>query len=438
MIPERLRSQVDLVNRRCLLPLVFVLVLFVFGCAKHPPRNLLNGAHAGPMTASLSSTVNSQGISQPVVIVSIAQSALIFKQQGLQIEAGLTVSVSAFSGQDLVGGGVATKKITIDHWDAAASDSVMTVHVPLQVDSDGEVVLEVRARSLHSSRFWNRRLVFDAGLWWQVPFSLHDFSWDATDGNMIFQAQDSLTIDLLIEAKIQQNVPVSSVAEDQWWVALAISSQNGRNTYYHKQPVTPRQPDSLLSISFTLDTANLPFGDIIITPLLWDKPEGDKGSSPWINEHRLTNVHINFADNDQWNDQLEWLEDKAPTSALQRLSTGPAVERSLRWSEFWQAQGPLVAQSGQEHSPIEHLLLIVEADRRYSRSKPGSYSDRGRALIRYGIPDRIDKIGDSTRRDEKWETWIYQPADLKLIFHDPHGLNDFRLVEKSSPPVESN
>ncbi len=77
--------------------------------------------------------------------------------------------------------------------------------------------------------------------------------------------------------------------------------------------------------------------------------------------------------------------------------------------------------------------LIVEADKRFTRGKLGSNSALGRALIRYGIPTRIDAVGDSTRRDERWETWIYDPSGLKLVFQDPHGLGDFMLVEKNLP-----
>jgi GWxTD domain-containing protein len=385
------------------------------------------------MNAVLSTSPDANGVPMSVVEVSLPYSALVFKKQGTEIGAGLEVSVSAFSDGELVGGGVATRKISLPHWDTSVKDSLFTIRVPLQIPKASKAVLDVRARSVHSSRFWRSSLSYEVWPWDSIPLFLEDFQWNIPTGNIATLAQDTLMVNLLVQKNPAFVADNSSDMGEQYWVVLHFSSLHGDYANAIPHQLYHGQAGSSLSLPFKIAMQELPFGEIIVTPLLLAKPEGSPVSSPWQKEHTLTNLHLDFTNDMVWEDHLHWLDGKASDEDLKTLSDGAVGARTLRWQKFWAAGNKPMIASGEKHSRKDHLLLIIEANKRFTRGKPGSYTGRGRALIRCGIPSRIEKVGDSTRRDERWETWFYQPSGLKLIFKDPHGLGDFMLVEEILP-----
>jgi len=186
--------------------LTAVSTFFLPGCAKRPPRTLLNGSLAGPMTATLSTRPDSTGVPRSAVKVSIPCSAMVFKKQKDQIVAGLEVSVSAFSGERFIGGGVSTHKINLPHWNAVKPDSLLTVHVPLQLGVASKAVLEVQARSLYSSRFWQQQLAYEVWPWKQIPLELLDFQWNLEADRTLTTQQDTLAVDLLVKETLSDLV----------------------------------------------------------------------------------------------------------------------------------------------------------------------------------------------------------------------------------------
>ena len=206
--------------------LIIAIMALLLGCARRAPVNLLNGAHTSAMTVTMSTCVDSTGVKSPVVLVSMPHTALIFKKQGQQIEAGLEVSVSAFAGEDLVGGGVATKKITIGNWGAAHTDSLITMQVPLQINTEERAVLKVRARSLNSSRYWNSQLTYNPRMYGNIPLNIVDFSWNVGPQQTLSQHNDEFKVELTVLEAPQAADRLAAESQAQWWVVLDITSKN--------------------------------------------------------------------------------------------------------------------------------------------------------------------------------------------------------------------
>jgi hypothetical protein len=81
------------------------------------------------------------------------------------------------------------------------------------------------------------------------------------------------------------------------------------------------------------------------------------------------------------------------------------------------------------------LRRIVEADDRFGGDGRGAETDRGRTLIRWGEPARIDSYADPRAAGAVWEVWDYPERGRRLYFFDAHGLGDYRL--RREEPLDS-
>ena len=136
---------------------------------------------------------------------------------------------------------------------------------------------------------------------------------------------------------------------------------------------------------------------------------------------------VAVTDDRTWRRHLAWLEHKFPDDVLAGLKDLPPEARKRAWRDLWLTSG-----GDPDLERRRHLDLIVEADRRFSASKRGALTDRGRAWIRYGPPDEIGRVADDQTRGAGWEHWRYEALNIRLTFLDAHGLGDYRLLERGT------
>ena len=100
---------------------------------------------------------------------------------------------------------------------------------------------------------------------------------------------------------------------------------------------------------------------------------------------------------------------------------------------FWRAHDPDPSTPRNEF--LENFLARVKAAERdfSTANSPGWATDRGRILLKYNVPDYIEKHPSSL--DEKpWEVWYYSKIQggVQFIFVDHTGYGDYRLVNSTA------
>jgi len=96
--------------------------------------------------------------------------------------------------------------------------------------------------------------------------------------------------------------------------------------------------------------------------------------------------------------------------------------------EFWNRRDP-DPNTPQNEFLHEYLNRIKIANQQYSKGfEPGWLSDRGRILIKYGVPSDIERHPMSVD-SRPYEVWYYQRGrGYKFIFLDEEGFNRYRLI----------
>jgi GWxTD domain-containing protein len=108
--------------------------------------------------------------------------------------------------------------------------------------------------------------------------------------------------------------------------------------------------------------------------------------------------------------------------------------------QFWARRNP-EPRSVRNEFKERHYLLIAYANKHFESSVPGWKTDRGRILIRYGMPDRVTSYpnGAITPPDEPpdntfpYEVWWYRHIDgignnVELEFVDVSMNGEYRLA----------
>jgi len=102
-------------------------------------------------------------------------------------------------------------------------------------------------------------------------------------------------------------------------------------------------------------------------------------------------------------------------------------EREQWFKEFWKSRDP-DPESPLNEVQIEFYKRVSAANRKFrAEDYDGWDTDRGKSLILYGEPDRIDSnyyLDDA----QPYEIWYYESKNKKLIFLDEDEDNSFRLV----------
>ena len=148
--------------------------------------------------------------------------------------------------------------------------------------------------------------------------------------------------------------------------------------------------------------------------VVWfDKPvylyKHDLALRPMI--YMLSPEEFEFADGLSYDELGEWME------------------------EFWSKKDP-TPESPLNEIKFEYFTRVVEANKKYSqRFSEGWETDRGRALILYGTPSRIESNRYAINK-RPYEIWYYDTLKRKLTFVDRNKEENYKMV--SVEDIEEN
>lgn len=413
---------------RVLLAALFAVVLV--GCLGPAPR-LDSTAGNTPLQIFLSSVVDSTGSLRPFVEVAVPRRALVFQSKDGVILGGLEITVTAWRDDRQLNGDVAKNLVTIPDWQAAKSDSLVRCSLSFTLPGREEAMIRVQARSWGTRRSWQRDLVYRPAEWLRLPLAFSRFQWNLADPPETGQGCDSLVISLAIKSLAKSGQDVVKAR-----MGLTFTDASGDRVLSLERPLAgPSGLDKSWVQEFHLTAADLPFGYLEATPFLAGPGEGtDEILRPWLPGWSFANFQVDWGDETAWQDQMNWLEGKISPELVAVLLAAPPEDRQDAWQEAWRPQCSACDDQEIQDTILAHWRLINAADRKFSGSQPGSHSDQGRAYIRYGPPDSIDLHWDDRERHGRWETWSYEDSGLQLIFFDPHGLGEYRLVDTLPAP----
>jgi len=148
--------------------------------------------------------------------------------------------------------------------------------------------------------------------------------------------------------------------------------------------------------------------------VVWfDKPvylnKHDLALRPMI--YMLSSEEFEYADGLSYDELGEWLE------------------------EFWNKKDP-TPESPLNEIKFEYFTRVTEANKKYSqRFSEGWETDRGKALILYGTPSRIESNRYVINK-KPYEIWYYDTLKIKLTFVDRNKEENYKMV--SVEDIEEN
>lgn len=363
----------------------------------------------------------------PVVGVSLPYRSLVFHRQNGAYRSTLRVTVTAWRGNLQVGGGVSDIEITADSEAQRGGDRPATVMTPIHIRGGEPVRLDVVVMIPGTVRRWERRLALHSHALETAPVLITSLATSAIPdegGRLLLPATaDTLRLQVgLLRTLRGVSWPAGGV--DLVSEASGASLENVRRL--RRSVPSDLAPGDSLCLALAWPTQSLPFGAIDVRVLLvWD---GDEGIVRLPREPALdvVNLRVPLSNDQIWFRHLEWLKGRlsaAEHDSLRRISDS---QRDEAWRAIWDRQASV---HGQPAGDLErkHLLRIVEADERFDGFGRGALSDRGRVFIRWGEPTRIEVHADGRSAGGVWEVWSYAAERRRFLFHDAHGIGDYRL-----------
>jgi len=393
-------------------------VLALLLCAAH--------GHARPphpnqkaLEATVASHFAADGAVTAVVHVSLPYRHLVFKRHGERFDSTLQVSVVAEAGGKRVGGGFAAVSATVSDYPATRSDEPLwcAVDVPLSVQE--KVVLRLRATVAGTNRTWERDLRFDPTAAGGVPFHFTGFHWNLGLGSgtdhIVGSGTDTLQVVITLAAH-----PLRDDASSRADLQILVQNNEGQERILESDVLTRASGDTLVK-RVSVPAAELPFGPLVFSA----RVAADDGSSLELTPGReFVNLAVPWDDEAAWRRQVGWLEMIVDGDRRRVLAGTSPAGRAAAWREVWRER-PTDARPDER----EHLLRIVEADRRFGRFGRGALSDQGRIFIFHGDPDRIDSMEMDASYPGTWQIWYYRDLGLLFRFYDAYSMGDYRLYD---------
>ena len=402
------------------------LVLLAAGCGPAPSARLDPARNRLPLEAWVTVLPDADGELRPCVQVSAPLRSLVFYRADERFHSGLEVRVTAWRDEVQAGGGVGEARVTVADHDATRAETALDVTVPLLLRGDGPVSLEVMARVTDSSRGWSRELTFTPGALARLPLWIASVQAVPATGIGADLTLDAATDSLRLRVTLQRRVdspdlPTSGLS----LVSEATGAVLGEMTLMRQPVPADLAAGEARAVDMIWPTASLPFGRCHVHSLVELARDTEWVRLPHEPPLEVVNLRVPLADDDTWRRQLKWLDERLLESRRDSLSDRPADERPAAWAAIWREVGVAV---GQPADAVErrHLLRIVAADDRFGTYGRGALSDRGRTLIRWGEPTRIETYGDARAAGAVWEVWDYAARGRRIFFFDAHGVGDFR------------
>jgi GWxTD domain-containing protein len=135
----------------------------------------------------------------------------------------------------------------------------------------------------------------------------------------------------------------------------------------------------------------------------------------------------------EYYDKIDLIATQAELAAYAKLS--PAGRRELL-RQFWKRRDPR-PETPENEALREHVGRYRQADADYrEQGKAGSETDRGKAFIKYGPPDEVEKrLLETNTKDAL--IWKYQNGQI-LVFQDRVNTGKYELVYDKKNPGRSD
>lgn len=411
---------------RLLAPLV---MLAIMACGP-PPQARWADQPRHALSAWVTVEAAADGRLAPVVEATVPQRALVFEQQpDGSFEAQLDVSVTARRGDRQAGGGVGAATARVVDVTDARSDTPVRVRVPLLLRGQEPVSLEVTASQRGTVRRWQRTLSLSPATLAAAPLVIERADMPAS-GRELDAAMEALTISLTCLRPARAGEwPAAGVA-----IWSEVTGPAGEVAVARRTEVPGLPPaGSTLAVDVSWPVGELPFGRLVVGLGLQWRHAGEPlrlAHEPLL---EVVNLQVPLASDPAWRQHLDWLDGLVADDRLDSLRDLPAAARTEAWRGLW---GDLGARQGlsPEDARQQHLRRVVLADDRFGGDRRGALTDRGRVLVRWGEPDRIEHVADPRVPGAFWEIWTYDVPGLRFSFHDAHGLGDFRLRRTEPVP----
>jgi len=201
---------------------------------------------------------------------------------------------------------------------------------------------------------------------------------------------------------------------------ILVRNAQGQERILGSRTLNRASGDTLVE-RFTVTASEMPFGALVFTALVM----AEDGASLELTPGRdLVNLALPWGDEAAWRRHVTWLEMIVDADRRRVLAGTSAAGRPAAWRAVWEERPP---EARPDES--EHLLRIVEADRRFGRFGRGALSDRGRILVYHGEPERVETLTMDAAYPGTWQIWYYGGRGLLFRFYDAYGLGDFRLYD---------
>jgi len=116
----------------------------------------------------------------------------------------------------------------------------------------------------------------------------------------------------------------------------------------------------------------------------------------------------------------------ANTSRLRDMIKAEPRHREEMFRRFWKERDPSPDTETNELM-LEYYGRITQANERFGSVRDGWETDRGEVLVRFGMPNEIER--HPYEIDSKpYEIWFYYDTQKRYIFVDEMGYGEYRLV----------
>ncbi len=346
------------------------------------------------------------------VVVSIPARWLVFHREDERYAATARLTVSVLRDGRLLGGDVAERIVTADRYGQTRTGQRHELSLAVALPDTAPVTLAVTVGCVGTRRRWQRELAYAAGRAAAIPLRIVAARW-VTPGQerMLLAPWDSVALHLRATAA------AASGADTVRLELVAAPVAGGESSVVDRTAVTAA-PGETLTVVLGATVRDLPFGEHELALRL------DGRALAGLSRLDLFVLAVHWWDDRAWALQVGWLDGIVDQAARDSLRHLPTAERAAAWRRIWEERGP-----GALPTEREHLLRIVEADRRFGGFGRGALSDRGRVYIRHGEPDRIEEFEDTRTYPGRWEVWYYDRLGVAYRFHDSFGLGDYRLYD---------
>jgi len=371
---------------------------------------VVSSRHLGLLWVAVEATAD--GRLAPVVDVTVPQRALVFSRRtDGSYQARLEASVTAMRGDVQVGGGVGQSTARVVAVDDARSDTPIRVRVPLRLRGEEPVRLIVKAAQPGTARRWQQELALSPATLASAPLVIERVVL-SPEASELFACDDTLVVTAVcVRPSELADWPAEGVA-----VELEVSGPAGevagvRTILVRSAPGAGEAPQ----LPLVWAARDLPFGRLRANLALSWRHDDESLRLPHQPTLEVVNLAVPVDSDEGWRRHVDWLDglvDKGRRGSLRGLPHVIDIRKAR----------------------LQHLRRIVEADSRYGGVQRGALTDRGRVHIRWGEPALVEQVADAQVPGAVWEFWTYPVAGLRFVFHDAHGLGDFRLRRTEAVP----